>query len=70
MYTCIICYFLRNEVPLQGIFLTQILNLCLLHLLHWQKGSFPLVPFGKSFPDLGVSLASPWPHGMSSELHP
>ena len=26
--------------PPQGIFLTQGLNLCLLHLLHWQVGSF------------------------------
>ena len=25
---------------LQGIFLTQVLNLCLLHLLHWQEGFF------------------------------
>ena len=26
----------------QGIFLTQRLNLCLLHLLHWHAGSLPL----------------------------
>ena len=32
---------------LQGIFLTQGLNLCLLSLLHWQVGSLPLVPPGK-----------------------
>ena len=32
---------------LQGIFLTQILNLRLLYLLHWQAGSLPLVPPGK-----------------------
>ena len=32
---------------LQGIFLTQGLNLHLLHLLHWQVGSLPLVPPGK-----------------------
>ena len=31
------CHFL-----LQGIFLTQGLNLCLLHLLHWQADSLPL----------------------------
>ena len=31
------CHFL-----LQGIFLTQGLNLCLLHLLHWQAGSILL----------------------------
>ena len=32
---------------LQGIFLTQGLNLGLLHLLHWQLGSLPLAPPGK-----------------------
>ena len=32
---------------LQGIFLTQGPNLCLLCLLHWQVGSLPLVPPGK-----------------------
>ena len=32
---------------LQGIFLTQRLNLCLLHLLNCQAGSSPLVPPGK-----------------------
>src|SRR5574337_1187951 len=32
---------------LQGIFLTQGSNLCLLHLLHWQACSLPLVPPGK-----------------------
>ena len=31
---------------LQGIFLTQGLNLCLLCLLHWQAGSIPLAPPG------------------------
>ena len=31
---------------LQGIFPTQGLNLCLLHLLHWQAGSLPLAPSG------------------------
>ena len=31
----------------QGIFPTQQSNLCLLHLLHWQAGSLPLVPPGK-----------------------
>ena len=34
---------------LQGIFLTQGSNLCLLCLLHWQMGSSPLVPLGKPF---------------------
>ena len=32
---------------LQGIFLTQELNPCLLCLLHWQAGSLPLAPPGK-----------------------
>ena len=32
---------------LQGIFLTQELNPCLLCLLHWQMGSLPLGPPGK-----------------------
>ena len=36
------CHFL-----LQGIFLSQGSNPCLLHLLHWQAGSLPLVPPGK-----------------------
>ena len=36
------CHFL-----LQGIFLTQGLNVHLLRLLHWQAGSLPLVPPGK-----------------------
>ena len=34
---------------LQGIFPTQGLNPCLLCLLHWQIGSLPLAPFGKSY---------------------
>ena len=33
---------------LQGIFPTQGLNWCLLCLLHWQAGSLPLAPPGKS----------------------
>ena len=32
---------------LQGIFPTKGLNLCLLHLLHWQAASLPLAPSGK-----------------------
>ena len=31
---------------LQGIFLTQGLNPCLLYLLHWQAGPLPLAPPG------------------------
>ena len=38
---------------LQGIFLTQGLNLCLLGLLHWQAGSLPRVPLGKPKSPLG-----------------
>ena len=34
---------------LQGIFLTQGSNPRLLQLLHWQAGSLPLAPSGKSF---------------------
>ena len=33
--------------PLQGIFPTQGLNMCLLCPLHWQGGSLPLMPHGK-----------------------
>ena len=38
---------------LQGIFLTQGFNLCLLHLLHWQADSLPLCHLG-SLPCLGL----------------
>ena len=38
---------------LQGIFQTQGLNLRLLCLLHWQAGTLPLAPPGKTF--LGTS---------------
>ena len=34
---------------LQGIFLTQGLNLTLLCLLYWQVGSLPLAPPGKPY---------------------
>ena len=33
----------------EQIFLTQGLNPCLRHLLHWQVGSFPQVPPGEPF---------------------
>ena len=36
------------HILLQGVFLTQGLNPRLLHLLHWQAGSLPLAPLGKS----------------------
>ena len=45
------CHFL-----LQGIFLTQRSNPHLLSLLHWQVGSFPTVPPGKSFLYPGILL--------------
>ena len=35
------------RVLLQGIFLTQESNPCLLCHLHWQAGSLPLAPLGK-----------------------
>ena len=34
-------------LPSRGSSLTQGSNMCLLHLLHWQVGSLPLVPPGK-----------------------
>ena len=43
--TAVGCHFL-----LQGIFPTEGLNLCLLHLLHWQVDSLPLVPPRKHQP--------------------
>ena len=42
------CYFL-----LQGIFLTQGSNLCLLHLRHWQADSLPLYHPGSPWGILG-----------------
>ena len=40
-------YWVGCHALLQGIFSTLGLNLCLLHLLHRQAGSLPLVPPGK-----------------------
>ena len=37
-------YWSMLPFPTQEIFLTQGVNPCLLHLLHWQVGSLPLVP--------------------------
>ena len=45
---------------LQGIFLTQELNLSLLHLLHWQVGSLPLAPPGKPIFLPGESHREAW----------
>ena len=39
---------------LQGIFLTQGLNSCLLHILPWQARSLTLTPPGKPFPTCHV----------------
>ena len=51
--TVVSCYAL-----LQGIFLTQGWKLCLLHLVHWQAGSLPLVPPGKPmFPYAAAAAA-------------
>ena len=48
------CHFL-----LQRIFLTQGLNLCLLHLLYWQAGSLPLNHLGKTiYQRLNIILIS------------
>ena len=43
---------------LQGIFPTQGPNACLLHLLHWQADSFPLMPPGKPHMDWCLFLHS------------
>ena len=43
---------------LQGIFLTQGSNLCLLCLLHWQAGSLPLAPPGKPTIDHTLHFSS------------
>ena len=57
----------------QGIFLTQGLNLCLLHLLHWQAGSLPLVPPGKpwekvwKFPKKGENIPTTRYCNLTSE---
>ena len=40
---------LERVALLQGIFLTQGLNLCLLFLLHWQADSLLLAPPGKPY---------------------
>ena len=53
--------------PLGGIFLTQGLNLCLLHLLPWQMGSLPAEPLEK--PRLGSRvLEKEFLRNISSQL--
>ena len=47
-------YWVGCHAFLQGIFLTQGSNPCLLYLLHWQAGSLPLAPHGK--PRVGVGI--------------
>ena len=44
---------------LQGIFLTQGSNLCLLYLLHWQADSLPLAPSGKPVYKWGTIKSTP-----------
>ena len=45
---------------LQGIFLTQGLNPCLLYLLHWQASSLPLAQPGKGLQISSPSVTSPF----------
>ena len=49
-------YLSGRHFLLQGIFPTQGLNPCLLHLLHWQVGSLPLVPPEKPFKTISLLL--------------
>ena len=51
-------YWSRLPFPSPGVFLTQELNLSLLHLLHWQADSLPLAS-----PDCWY-LAYPWRMGV------
>ena len=53
------------QTLIQGIFLTQGLNLCLLCLLHWQAGSLPLEPLGT--PNL-CGTRFPWPGACQAPL--
>ena len=55
---------------LQGIFLTQGLNLSLLCLLHWQVGSLPLVPPGKpTSPPVLLGIYENRPFPCLKEMH-
>ena len=49
--TGVVCH-----VPLQGIFLTQRSNLC---LLHWQADSLPLSHLGSPANAIGPSISTP-----------
>ena len=63
---------------LQGIFLTQGLNLSLVHLLHWQADSFPLAPPDNFvylqiillFPSMYILFAICWHCASGWERHP
>ena len=58
------CYFL-----LQGIFLTQGSNLCLLHLLHWQADCLPLSHLGSPLKVIrGTKTPVLWPPHVKSWL--
>ena len=46
------------QALLQGIFPTQEMNPCFLHLLHWQAGSLPLAPNLGSPLDIALKLAT------------
>ena len=48
------------QVLLQGIFLTQGSNLCLLCLLHWQASSLPLAPPGELHKCIGKNIHRLW----------
>ena len=55
-------YWKDRHFLLQGIFPTQGLNLCLLHLLHWQVNSLPLHHLGS--PSLLQSTSNYWTFTM------
>ena len=62
--TRVCCYFL-----LQGIFLTQGSNLCLLHLLHWQADCLPLSHLGSPLKVIwGTKTPVLWPPHVKSWL--
>ena len=54
--TRVACHFL-----LEGIFLAQRSNPCLLCLLHWQVGSSPLVSPGKPLKHIHYHMSNSWP---------
>ena len=50
------------DLLLQGIFLTQGLNPCLLHLLHWQASSLQPAPHGKTLYACSITQFTKWMH--------